>query len=109
MKVKVKLVSRSMAETLKLPEWQHAMEICWPATVRQLPTATLQRMVRGHANGRLDRMAIEDLYAILEELVRRRECSGTPFRSDEEALADLKARCMLPDAITANSFLSKNK
>ena len=94
MKVKVRRVSRSMAEMLKRPEWQHAMEICWPATVRHLPTAVLRRMVRGHANGRLDRMAIEDLYVILEELVRRRECAGTPFRSDEEALADLKAHFM---------------
>ena len=98
MKVKVRRVSLygRVNELLSSPEGKAALQALWPGTVCRLSTATLQRMVRWHAHGRLDNMAIEELMFILEELARRREASGppTPFRSNEEAWADFVANYM---------------
>lgn len=61
-----------------------------PATAQ---TPALQRILRLHAHDRLRvDLTTDQLYEIMGELVRRREASGPPFRSDEEALADLKKR-----------------
>ena len=57
------------------------------------PTPALRRILRLHAHDRLRvDLTVDQLYEIMGELVRRREASGPPFRSDEEALADLKKR-----------------
>lgn len=58
------------------------------------PTASLQAILRNHAHDRLRvRIGIKQLYDIMEELVRRREQEDpNAFRSNEEALADLRAR-----------------
>jgi len=57
------------------------------------PTKSLQVILRNHAHDKLHvRIGILQLYDIMDELARRQEISGPPFRSDEEALEDLKAR-----------------
>ena len=79
---------------LRSPAGQAAMREAWPDAVRKADTKTLQQICRLHANDDLQRMAIEDLFVVLEELARRREISGTPFRSDEEAWAEFQAHYM---------------
>lgn len=55
-------------------------------------TESLQNILRNHANNKLRvRIGMRQLYDIMGELVRRREISDTPFKSDEEALADFWA------------------
>lgn len=68
--------------------------IAFPYT--QVPTSSLQSILRNHAHNKLlVQIGTNQLYAIMGELVKRREQSGTPFRSDMEALADLYRRCYL--------------
>ena len=71
--------------------------IAFPYT--QVPTSSLQSILRNHAHNKLlVQIGTNQLYAIMGELVKRREQSGTPFRSDMEALADLYRRCYLPES-----------
>lgn len=65
----------------------------WPETAKRLPTATLQGIVRRHAQGDLP-LSSDTLFIILGELVRRREESDSPFRSNEEAWAGFVAYYM---------------
>jgi hypothetical protein len=60
----------------------------WTVTVRKMETAKLQSLCRQHANGRLQHISIDALFVILEELTHRREVSGRPFRSNEEAWSE---------------------
>lgn len=49
-------------------------------------TTSLQAILRNHALGHLRmRISTGQLYAIMGELARRREVSGQPFRSNEQA------------------------
>ena len=60
-------------------------------------TESLQAILRNHATDRLRvRIGTRQLYDIMDELVRRREASGEPFRSDEEALAEFRKHYMPP-------------
>ena len=66
-------------------------KIAYPYTSAK--TASLQAILRNHAHGMLCmRIGTQQLYDIMGELARRREASGTPFRSDEESLADFVER-----------------
>lgn len=59
------------------------------APYQDVPTESLQAVLRNHAHDRLQvRVSVDQLYAIMEELARRREASGQPFRSSEEAWAE---------------------
>ncbi len=59
------------------------------APYQDVPTASLQAILSNHAHDRLQvRIGTAQLYAIMEELARRREIAGTPFRSNEEAWAE---------------------
>lgn len=93
MKVKVRKVSNLKRINVILQELAKHRELdqLWPALVRQLPTDRLQRLVQ------MDRLQNDDLFVVLEELVRRREISGTPFRSNEEAWAEFVEHYMPKD------------
>ena len=58
------------------------------------PTPALQTILRRHAHDKLRvDLTTDQLYEVMDELVRRREREDpNAFRSDEEALADLRAR-----------------
>lgn len=59
-----------------------------------VPTASLQAVLRNHAHGTLMvHIGTRQLYAIMEELVRRRERYGIAFRFDEDAWAEPMERC----------------
>ena len=59
------------------------------APYQDVPTESLQAVLRNYAHDRLQvRVSVDQLYAIMEELARRREASGQSFRSSEEAWAD---------------------
>lgn len=64
-----------------------------------LPTEELQEILRKHANGELQTEPdTDELYYIMEVLVRRREEQNPQaFRSDEEALADFRKHYMPKD------------
>ena len=65
-----------------------------------VPTSSLQAVLRNHAHDRLHvRIGTEQLYAIMEELARRREASDQPFRSSEDAWAEF-VRCYMPIELT---------
>lgn len=65
------------------------------APYQDVPTESLQAILRNHAHGRLMvRIGTEQLYDIMEELARRREASGQPLRSNEEAWAEFEKHYM---------------
>ena len=54
-----------------------------------VPTPSLQAVLRNHASNCLHvRISTRQLYEIMDELARRRESFGTPFRTNEDAWAD---------------------
>ena len=56
-----------------------------------IPTESLQAILCNHAHNKLHvRVSIEQLYEIMGVLADRREASGFPLKSDEEALAEFK-------------------
>ena len=58
-------------------------------------TKSLQAILRNHAHDQLHvRIGTTQLYDIMEELARRREQSGTPFKSNEEAWAEFRKHYM---------------
>lgn len=68
-------------------------KIIYPYT--DAKTSSLQAILRNHAHDKLKvRVGTRQLYDIMGELARRREASGAPFRSNEDALADFVAHYM---------------
>ena len=56
-----------------------------------VPTKSLEAILRNHAYDKLRvKISIEQLYDIMEVLAERREASGYPFKSNEEALAEFR-------------------
>ena len=56
-----------------------------------VPTKSLQAILRNHAHDKLlVHISIEQLYDIMGILSDRREASGSPFKSNQEALAEFK-------------------
>lgn len=89
MKVKVRRVSSAAAvanAVLLSDAGQRVMQTLWPFTVSKMKTEKLQEIARMHMSGR--RISQDALFVVLDELARRREESGKPFRSNEEAWAE---------------------
>lgn len=60
-----------------------------------VPMSSLQAILRNHAHNKLRvRLGIRQLYDIMGELARRREVSGTPFRSNQEAWEEFQEHYM---------------
>ena len=60
------------------------------APYQNVPTASLQAVLRNHAHNRLQvRIGTRQLYEIMGELARRRKIAGTPFLSNEDAWAEV--------------------
>ena len=56
-----------------------------------VPTESLQAILRNHAHNRLYvRVSAKQLYEIMGILADRRKALGSPFQSNEDALADFK-------------------
>lgn len=65
------------------------------APYKDVPTASLQAILQNHAHGKLRvRISTRHLYEIMGELARRREASGTPFRSNQEAWEEFQEHYM---------------
>ena len=65
------------------------------APYSEVPTKSLQAILRNHAHDKLHvKVSIDQLYAIMGELARRREISGDPFKSTEEAWSEFQAHYM---------------
>lgn len=95
MKVKVRRVSSAAAvanAVLLSDAGQRVMQTLWPFTVSKMKTEKLQEIARMHMSGR--RISQDALFVVLDELARRREESGKPFRSNEEAWAEFQAHYM---------------
>lgn len=60
--------------------------------IAKMSTMKLHILVRQHMNGKL--LAEKSLWAILEELVRRREKGGFVFKSNEDAWAEFQEHYM---------------
>lgn len=64
----------------------------------EVTTESLQAVMLNHAHGKLKVHISEDqLFAILNELVRRRETAGSPCRTTEAAWAEFVAQYMPTD------------
>ena len=59
------------------------------------PTPALQTILRRHAHDKLRvDLTTDQLYEVMDELARRREISGDPFKSTEEAWSEFQANYM---------------
>ncbi len=60
-----------------------------------VPTASLQAILRNHAYGKLHvYIGTQQIYDIMGELVRRREITGGPFKSNEDAWEEFNRHYM---------------
>ena len=104
MKVRVRKVTQKSVDSRKLDAMlqeladRGELSKLWPDTVRKMPTDMLQRLVR------TDKLQIDALFVVLDELVRRRELPGTPFRSNEEAWAEFQEHYMPHDLTTPHKL-----
>lgn len=65
------------------------------APYHDVPTESLQAILRNHAHDRLQvRVSVDQLYDIMDELDRRREASGQTLRSSEEAWVEFNRHYM---------------
>lgn len=94
MKVTVRKVRKKAVDLKKVEDMLTEMdrkgelEPVWFQAVREMSSERLRRLVR---TGKLDDAF---LFVVLEELARRREASGQPFRSNEEAWAAFQEHYM---------------
>lgn len=104
MKVKVRKVTPKSVDYRKLDAMlqeladRGELSKLWPMTVRELPTDRLQRLVR------MDKLQLDELFVVLDELARRREASGAPFQSNEEAWAEFREHYMPHDLTTPHKL-----
>ena len=98
MKVNVRRVSmRAVVDAvLRSEAGQQTLRSLWPYAVSTMKTEALQEIARLHMHGR--QISPDDLFVVLDELVRRREASGERFRTNGEALAEFR-RYYMPHAI----------